>query len=64
MLDTITGTPRNSLSTLPQLWIWNYPAKFIETKAKLIIYHNEKAKEYISDAQQNIIELHRLVKWL
>ncbi len=52
MLDTITGTPRNSLSTLPQLWIWNYPAKFIETKAKLIIYHNEKAKEYISDAQQ------------
>ncbi len=31
----------------------------------LIIHHNEKkTKEYISDVQQKIIELHKLVKWL
>ncbi len=37
-----------------------------ENKAQipLIIHHNEKNKEYISDVQQKIIELHKLVKWL
>ncbi len=35
-----------------------------ENKAKLITHHNEKTKEYISDVQQKIIELHKLVKWL
>ncbi len=30
----------------------------------LIIHHNEKNKEYISDEQQKIIELHKLVKRL
>ncbi len=37
-----------------------------ENKAQipLIIHHNEKTKEYISDVQQKIIELHKLVKWL
>ncbi len=31
----------------------------------LIIHHNEKKnKEYISDVQQKIIELHKLAKWL
>ncbi len=33
-----------------------------ENKAQipLIIHHNEKTKEYISDVQQKIIELHKL----
>ncbi len=31
-------------------------------KFLLIIHHNEN--KYISDVQQNIIELHKLVKWL
>ncbi len=38
-----------------------------EKKAQipLIIYNNgKKNKEYISDVQQKIIELHKLVKWL
>ncbi len=37
-----------------------------KTKAKFQInhHHNEKTKEYISDVQQKIIELHKLVKWL
>ncbi len=37
-----------------------------ENKAQipLIIHHNEKTKEYISDVQQKIIELHKLVTWL
>ncbi len=30
----------------------------------LIIHHKEKNQEYISDVQQKIIELHKLVKWL
>ncbi len=30
----------------------------------LIIHYNEKNKEYISDVQKKIIELHKLVKWL
>ncbi len=30
----------------------------------LIIHHNEKKQKYISDVQQKIIELHKLVKWL
>ncbi len=30
----------------------------------LIFHHNKKNKEYISDVQQKIIELHKLVKWL
>ncbi len=30
----------------------------------LIIHHNEKNQEYISDVQQKITELHKLVKWL
>ncbi len=36
-----------------------------ENKAQipLILNHN-KIKEYISDVQQKIIELHKLVKWL
>ncbi len=35
-----------------------------KTQNPLIIHHNEKNKEYISDVQQKIIELHKLVKWL
>ncbi len=37
-----------------------------ENKAQipLIIHHNEKNQEYISDVQQKIIMLHKLVKWL
>ncbi len=37
-----------------------------ENKAQipLIIHHNEKKTKYISDVQQKIIELHKLVKWL
>ncbi len=37
-----------------------------ENKAQipLIIHHNDKKQSYISDVQQKIIELHKLVKWL
>ncbi len=37
-----------------------------ENKAQipLIIITMRKTKEYISDVQQKIIELHKLVKWL
>ncbi len=37
-----------------------------ENKAQipLIIHHNEKNQKYISDVQQKIIELQKLVKWL
>ncbi len=37
-----------------------------ENKAQipLIIHQHEKTKQYISDVQQKIIELHKLVKWL
>ncbi len=37
-----------------------------ENKAQipLIIHHNEKKQRNISDGEKNIIELHRLVKWL
>ncbi len=35
-----------------------------ENNAQIPLITIRKTKEYISDMQQNIIELHKLVKWL
>ncbi len=35
-----------------------------KTETPLIIHHNEKKLRIISDVQQKIIDLHRIVKWI
>ncbi len=53
------------LSNLGFLFHRNINRRENKAQIPLIIHHNEKKnKEYISDVQQKIIELHKLVKWL
>ncbi len=52
------------LSSHGSLFHININSRENKVQIPLIIHHNEKNKEYMSDVQQKIIELHKIVNRL